>query len=76
MHPRPSLPILEYTSQRLLGGGEERWLEPGTEYYKRLPLDKSWYKGLDLGGLDAEGSKGGEPAQGALTTRQSSSLIA
>lgn len=34
------------------GGCAERWLEPGTEYAKTLPLPKEWYQGLDLGGMD------------------------
>lgn len=38
----------------LIKGGEraERWLEPGTEYAKSLPLDEEWYKGIDLGGMN------------------------
>ena len=27
----------------------ERFLQPGTEFAQKLPLDSSWYKGIDLG---------------------------
>ena len=36
----------------------ERWMKPGAEYAQSLPLDKEWYKNLDLGGMELPGSNG------------------
>lgn len=57
------LPANQLTDQS--GGGAERWLEPGTEYAKTLPLDPEWYEGLGLGGLQANGQSGSGADAGA-----------
>lgn len=33
-------------------------MKPGAEYAQSLPLDKEWYKNLDLGGMELPGSNG------------------